>query len=164
MNWDAIGAVGEVIGAAAVVLTLAYLTFQVRASLKASRSQTLLDTSIQYQNLMLAPADNALIQSAFEKLENNEAMTSPERVALAGWCNAMMNFLEATWIQTGIGSFAGGKATASEYKGLVEVTRQFLETPGILEFLKSSDHTQIQKQELDRHYRELSSYLERASI
>ncbi len=31
MNWEAIGAIGEIIGAAAVVLTLAYLAMQVRA-------------------------------------------------------------------------------------------------------------------------------------
>ena len=30
MNWDAIGAVGEVLGALAVVLTLAYLAIQIR--------------------------------------------------------------------------------------------------------------------------------------
>ncbi len=34
MNWDAIGAVGEIIGAAAVVVTLAYLALQVRPSTK----------------------------------------------------------------------------------------------------------------------------------
>jgi hypothetical protein len=32
MNWDAIGAVGEMIGALAAVVTLAYLALQVRAS------------------------------------------------------------------------------------------------------------------------------------
>lgn len=30
MNWDAIGAVGEVLGAVAVIATLAYLAVQVR--------------------------------------------------------------------------------------------------------------------------------------
>ena len=30
MNWDAIGAVGEIVGASAVVLSLAYLAVQIR--------------------------------------------------------------------------------------------------------------------------------------
>ncbi len=30
MNWEAIGPIGEVVGAAAVILTLAYLTLQIR--------------------------------------------------------------------------------------------------------------------------------------
>lgn len=35
MNWDAIGAIGEIIGATAVFLTLAYLALQIRQSTKA---------------------------------------------------------------------------------------------------------------------------------
>ena len=32
MNWDAIGAIGELLGAVAVVLTLGYLAAQIRQS------------------------------------------------------------------------------------------------------------------------------------
>ena len=35
MNWDAIGAIGEVLGAVAVVVTLAYLALQMRQNTKA---------------------------------------------------------------------------------------------------------------------------------
>jgi len=38
MNWDAIGAVGEIVGALAVVATLAYLALQVRASTRESEA------------------------------------------------------------------------------------------------------------------------------
>jgi hypothetical protein len=40
MNWDAIGAVGELVGAVAVVVTLAYLASQLRQNTKALRSST----------------------------------------------------------------------------------------------------------------------------
>jgi len=40
MNWEAIGAIGEIIGAAAVVVTLAYLAVQVRNSTRIARSAT----------------------------------------------------------------------------------------------------------------------------
>ena len=40
MNWDAIGAVGEVIGALAVVATLFYLVIQVRQSRQATEANT----------------------------------------------------------------------------------------------------------------------------
>lgn len=36
MNWDAIGAIGEIVGAAAVVLTLGYLAMQIRHSERAT--------------------------------------------------------------------------------------------------------------------------------
>jgi hypothetical protein len=38
MNWDAIGAVGQVLGSAAVFVTLFYMTLQVRESRKSNRS------------------------------------------------------------------------------------------------------------------------------
>ena len=34
MNWEALGAVGEIVGALAVVVTLAYLALQVRTARK----------------------------------------------------------------------------------------------------------------------------------
>ena len=38
MNWDAIGALGEVIGAIAVFITLVYLTFQIRLNTKSVKA------------------------------------------------------------------------------------------------------------------------------
>ena len=38
MNWDALGAIGELVGAVAVVATLAYLAVQIRQSNKLSRA------------------------------------------------------------------------------------------------------------------------------
>ena len=39
MNWDAIGAIGEILGALAVVATLFYLAIQIRHSARLSQSQ-----------------------------------------------------------------------------------------------------------------------------
>jgi len=38
MNWDAIGAVGEIVGAFAVVVSIAYLSIQIRSSTKATKA------------------------------------------------------------------------------------------------------------------------------
>ena len=48
MNWDAIGAVGEIIGALAVVLTLGYLAIQTRHSAAATQSATEVEASRQF--------------------------------------------------------------------------------------------------------------------
>ena len=45
MNWDAIGAVGEIVGALAVFLTLAYLAIQIRQNTKAVQASGI-DSSI----------------------------------------------------------------------------------------------------------------------
>ena len=41
MNWDAIGAVGEILGAIGVIASLAYLSVQIRRSDLTSRAQSL---------------------------------------------------------------------------------------------------------------------------
>ena len=40
MNWDAISAIGEIVGATAVVITLGYLAIQIRDSTRIARSAT----------------------------------------------------------------------------------------------------------------------------
>ena len=49
MNWDAIGAIGEVIGALAVFITLGYLAIQIRQNTKAVRASAL-DSSVNAVN------------------------------------------------------------------------------------------------------------------
>ena len=52
MNWDAIGAVGELVGAIAVVITLVYLAIQIRQNTKTVRAST-------YQSVAEALADGS---------------------------------------------------------------------------------------------------------
>ena len=59
MNWDALGALGELIGAAAVLATLVYLSIQIRAN------------SLQVR-LGSAISLNHLINEAFDPIYNND--------------------------------------------------------------------------------------------
>jgi hypothetical protein len=43
MNWAAIGAIGEIVGAVAVVVTLAYLAIQVRQNTRMMQREAHLD-------------------------------------------------------------------------------------------------------------------------
>ena len=55
MNWDAIGAVGEILGAAAVVVTLIYLAAQLRQntnSMQAAAYNTWADNRAKWQDAM----------------------------------------------------------------------------------------------------------------
>ena len=51
MNWDAIGAIGEIIGAIAVVATLGYLAVQVRQNTRVAKAEISQRMSEQVQNL-----------------------------------------------------------------------------------------------------------------
>ena len=77
MNWDAIGAIGELIGGSAVVLTLVYLSIQVRENTRVSKSEAFRDGAAIWNDLfkMLVDADSELIVNAlksYETLESHE--------------------------------------------------------------------------------------------
>ena len=59
MNWEAIGAVGEVLGAAGVIISLLYLAVQIRGDALAKRAATTHDQSIATANVLLSIANNS---------------------------------------------------------------------------------------------------------
>lgn len=70
MNWDAIGAMGEVGGAIAVVATLGYLAVQIRQNTRHVRVQLLSETArvSQEQELaLLGPNPAAVLEKSIEK-------------------------------------------------------------------------------------------------
>ena len=50
MNWDALGAIAELLGALAVFVTVVYLTIQVRQSAKAQEQQNALTSAVIMQS------------------------------------------------------------------------------------------------------------------
>lgn len=54
MNWEAVGAVGEIVGAAAVVVTLVYLAGQVRQATRATQAASFQAASALEQEFLLA--------------------------------------------------------------------------------------------------------------
>jgi hypothetical protein len=58
VNWDAIGAVGEVVGAIAVVATLFYLAFQIRQNTRMSRAAMTKDLLLASRSAIMDLASN----------------------------------------------------------------------------------------------------------
>jgi len=79
MNWDALGAIGELVGAAAVVLTLGYLAVQIRQSSKSSRQQS-------YNDLVTRRSD------CFFKMVESDDFT---RILIEGCRAGPLNEIEA---------------------------------------------------------------------
>lgn len=58
MNWEALGAIGEVVAAAVVVLTLIYLAVQLRQSIRATHAATMQAANDSFVNINLAIVSN----------------------------------------------------------------------------------------------------------
>jgi hypothetical protein len=78
MNWEAIGAIGEVAGAIGVIATLIYLAIQIRSNTKAMRAQSISDVTHNMKTEMgfiLQGHDNAAM---LMKMQKDEPMTDKE--------------------------------------------------------------------------------------
>ena len=81
MNWDAIGALGEIVGAAAVVFSLVYLSIQIRLGAQATQDSATRDIFIaitSHLGVMSDPANTATLLKGlidFDALEPAEKMT-----------------------------------------------------------------------------------------
>lgn len=58
MNWDAVGAIGEIVGAAAVVASLIYLAVQTRANARALRANAIWQAETAFGDLNFSHAEN----------------------------------------------------------------------------------------------------------
>jgi hypothetical protein len=62
MNWDAIGAAGEILGALAVVVSIGYLSIQIRSNTRATRASAGFDAMHSWadSNLWIAGLERVL--------------------------------------------------------------------------------------------------------
>ena len=83
MNWDAIGAIGEIVGATAVVLSLLYLALQLRQSTNFARMEyhtKTIDSMAPSYHWRAANPDNARIFR--EGIQDFRTLNADERVML----------------------------------------------------------------------------------
>lgn len=79
MNWEAIGAIGEIAGALAVIVTLAYLSVQLRQNTKAARIaavQAASENSSRFSEMLASDPD--LNELVWRGLREPESMNASE--------------------------------------------------------------------------------------
>ena len=99
MDWDAIGAIGEIIGAVAVFATLIYLSLQIRhnsAMTKAAIRQARVDWSLEWA---AAFANSDYLPAIHLKVQTGEELTSEEELRWMTFKHAWHRNLEAALIQ-----------------------------------------------------------------
>ncbi len=93
MNWDAIGAVGEVVGAVGVILTLGYLAVQIRQNTAMMTAQTVQASIDATQRVLLFRAEHADVRSVLRKARADEELNRDEFELLTAYLQAaFMNF------------------------------------------------------------------------
>ncbi|MGD8415480.1 MAG: hypothetical protein PVH91_00340 [Pseudomonadales bacterium] len=99
MNWDAIGATAEFLGAIGVIVTLFYLASQLRRNSRALEAATNQAVSDATQERLLAPAQNVALAAAFSKSRIGEALSPTEETQLAFFSRATFRGIQNIFFQ-----------------------------------------------------------------
>ena len=92
MNWDAISAISESLGTIAVLVTLIYLTVQVKDSKRASADSNRIERAVGIREGLMSLAENDDLRNSFDKANGmfsfyeemaSEFSISPEDAARA---------------------------------------------------------------------------------
>jgi hypothetical protein len=80
MNWDAVGALSETIGALAVIISLIYLAIQIRAQTREARLQSSYQITEAFREAILSLQDVQRAKLTIKALENIEDLEDWERL------------------------------------------------------------------------------------
>ena len=113
MNWDAIGAVGEIVGASAVVVTLIYLAIQVAHARRAQQAEAIRSNRIERREYHTGVRDSPYIPIIFSRIENGEEITKEDEFRLLNHYAATWGLWYSEWVQTQL-QWRGPYATSQE--------------------------------------------------
>ena len=136
MNWDAVIAVAEVVGAIAVVLSLIYVAIQIKQNTAASRAQSINQINGQYGALMCKIATNGDLAHIYRKATDGEDLGPDEMVRYTAYLSAFFAFIEEIYLlhRSGIYEEDLGEGDAVEF--LAPTVQRLLASPAAIHWWK----------------------------
>lgn len=99
MNWEAIGAVGEIVGAMAVVISLVYLASQIRIQNTESQVASMHEISEAYRDSLANFADGEIAAISLKANNDFESLTDIEVMQLIASVQRVFRVWEEAFIQ-----------------------------------------------------------------
>ncbi len=103
MNWDAISAIGEIIGAVAIVVSLIYLAIQIKTQNRESRLAAMHEISIGFRNATSRVTEGDLAEIWVLALEDYDGLDDAQRLKLIIGITSIIRAWEEAYIQHEIG-------------------------------------------------------------
>jgi hypothetical protein len=158
MNWDALGAIGEIVGAAAVVLTLAYLSVQIRQNTRSVKSNAFSAWSASGGDFTSQIAGNERLDRILrEAWLDEKTLTEETWVTFVIWHQRFFYHLEAVWQMYQLGTL-----TKHIFDYEIDRTRQLLATPSVKQWWDAGGSRQISKplrEEIEKRVAEPSDFV-----
>ena len=101
MNWDALGAIGEIIGAIAVLITLAYVALQIRQNTAALRSTATQGAHDQVGDIYRSLSTDPELAMIFVRGCNNpDQLSDIETAKFYSFCMQIFFYIQNWYAQT----------------------------------------------------------------
>lgn len=99
MNWEAIGALGETIGALAVIISLVYLALQIRAQTREARLQSSYQITEAFREAISSLQDIQRATLTVKALKNIDSLDDSERLQFNAICQRYLRVWEQAHYQ-----------------------------------------------------------------
>jgi hypothetical protein len=130
MNWEAVGAIAESIGAASVIATLAYLALQIRSNTSALRAQTRYSISEFVLQISIFRAEHA---DRYAKLSLGGELTAGD-LEFRYWSHMQLMLHAETYLH----HFEIGLMPESHWSGYERYIDGYVESGGFREFWENA--------------------------
>jgi len=105
MDWDAIGAIGEIVGAFAVVISLIFVGIQVRQNTSATERSNARQTSSDHERSLENFLDEKVADIILRGLEGMDGLTPVEKYRFDMATSIWLEVVEQAFADSKIGSF-----------------------------------------------------------
>lgn len=99
MNWEAVGAVGEIVGAVAVVMSLVYLALQIRVQNREARAASVHQVMHEYSTTISALLQPEMADIWVSAIEDFDNLTPSQRVRVVVYLTAGVRSFEDAYYQ-----------------------------------------------------------------
>ena len=136
MNWEAIGAVGEALGAAGVILSLLYLAVQIRGDARAKRTEVVHQQSEAFRSFLHILATNREIADIYHRgLADFKSLKDEELVRFSTLLGYLFRVYEENFYQ-----WREGVLDAHIWHGLKSPIHDILAYPGAQDWWATRSH------------------------
>ena len=99
MDWDAIGAIGEIVGAIAVFGSLIFLGLQIKSQNRESRFAAMHEISEAFRDSISQSVDPAIAQILVKAGEDYDSISDSEKLVVTGFVQRLMRVWEESFLQ-----------------------------------------------------------------
>jgi len=136
VNWEAIGAIGEVLGAAGVIISLVYLAVQIRADARAKRASAVHEQSDAYRDFLQTLATDETLSGIYLRgLRDYGSLRDAELIRFTSVIGFLFRVFDEAFFQ-----WQEGTLDSQLWQGFEAPMADMLAYPGVKEWWSTRAH------------------------